>query len=48
VRHGFWSAFQSLGLDHPKYMPIIQVIGLLLSLAVGIGFASIPLFLVAE
>lgn len=47
VRHGFWSAFQSLGLDHPKYMSLIQGIGLLLSLAVGIGFASIPLFLVA-
>jgi succinate dehydrogenase / fumarate reductase cytochrome b subunit len=44
VRHGFWSAFQSLGLDHEKYTPIIQGLGLLLSLAVGIGFASIPLF----
>jgi succinate dehydrogenase / fumarate reductase cytochrome b subunit len=47
VRHGFWSAFQSLGLDHPKYMSLIQGIGLLLSLAVGVGFASIPLFFIA-
>jgi len=24
VRHGLWSAFQTLGLNHPKYMPFIR------------------------
>jgi len=26
VRHGFWSAFQTLGANHPKYMPAISVV----------------------
>ena len=24
VKHGFWSAFQTIGADHPKYMPLIR------------------------
>ena len=45
VSHGFWSAFQSLGLNHAKYMPIIKGIGILFSIIVGIGFGFIPLFI---
>ncbi|MFP4346659.1 MAG: succinate dehydrogenase cytochrome b subunit [Thermodesulfobacteriota bacterium] len=45
VSHGFWSAFQTLGINHPKYMPTIQTAGLLFSLIVAIGFGFIPLFI---
>jgi succinate dehydrogenase / fumarate reductase cytochrome b subunit len=45
ISHGLWSAFQSLGANHPKYMPIIRTIGLIFALAVGIGFSSLPLYL---
>lgn len=45
VSHGFWSAFQTLGANHPKYMPIIQVFGLAFSVIVGIGFGFIPIYI---
>lgn len=44
VSHGFWSGFQTLGLNHPKYMPYIRTLGILFSVVVGAGFASIPVF----
>jgi succinate dehydrogenase / fumarate reductase cytochrome b subunit len=42
--HGFWSAFQSLGLNHPKYMPKIQCFSKLFGLSVAIGFSIFPIF----
>jgi len=45
VRHGFWSAFQSLGLNHPKYMGAIWVLSYILSILFLIGFGSIPLYM---
>lgn len=45
VSHGFWSLFQTLGANHPKYMPLIQKVGIGLSLVLGIGFGFIPIFL---
>lgn len=45
VSHGFWSAFQTLGANHPKYMPIIRALGLIFALAVGIGFGTLPIFI---
>lgn len=44
VSHGFWSAFQTVGVNHPKYMPTIQAVSLLFSLIVAVGFGFIPLF----
>jgi len=44
VSHGFWSAFQSLGLNHEKYTPLIRAGAVLFSLLVGFGFGLIPLF----
>jgi succinate dehydrogenase / fumarate reductase cytochrome b subunit len=44
VSHGFWSGFQTLGLSHPKYMPLVERLGIVFSLIIGIGFASIPVF----
>jgi succinate dehydrogenase / fumarate reductase, cytochrome b subunit len=45
VSHGFWSLFQSLGANHPKYMPFLQRVGIAASLAFGIGFGAIPLYI---
>jgi len=45
VRHGFWSAFQTIGANHPKYMPAISALTVALAVVVGIGFGLIPLFM---
>jgi len=44
VSHGFWSLFQTLGANHPKYMPAIKVVGLVFALIVGVGFGFIPIY----
>jgi succinate dehydrogenase / fumarate reductase cytochrome b subunit len=45
VSHGFWSLFQTLGANHPKYMPFIKRVGIVMSLIFGIGFGFIPIFI---
>ncbi len=41
LSHGFASAFQSIGLNHPKYMPLIKLIGKIFAVVIAVGFASI-------
>ena len=41
--HGFSSAFQSLGVNHSKYNPIIKSVGLGFSIIIPILFALMPL-----
>ena len=43
--HGFWSAFQTLGLNHRKYTPLIKAVGVVFSLAVPLAFAVIPVYM---
>jgi succinate dehydrogenase / fumarate reductase cytochrome b subunit len=43
--HGFWSLFQSLGLNHEKYMPFLRGFGLVLAVIVGLGFGIIPIYI---
>ncbi len=43
--HGFASAFRTLGLDHPKYTPIIKGIGKVFSVVVPAAFAVIPVYI---
>ncbi|MEJ2025494.1 MAG: succinate dehydrogenase, partial [Deltaproteobacteria bacterium] len=45
VSHGFWSAFQTIGANHPKYMPAIKIISMGYALIIGICFSSIPIFI---
>jgi succinate dehydrogenase / fumarate reductase cytochrome b subunit len=45
VSHGFWSLFQTIGANHPKYMPVIQAIGLCVSIIFGVGFGLIPVYI---
>ena len=45
VSHGLWSAFHTIGADHPKYTPIVRGMSILFCLVVGIGFGSIPVYM---
>lgn len=41
--HGGSSLFQSLGINHPRYNPLLGKIGFILAVAIGIGNISMPL-----
>jgi succinate dehydrogenase / fumarate reductase cytochrome b subunit len=45
LRHGFWSAFQSLGMTHPKYSPIIYAVGYIFAVFIAVGFLAIPIWI---
>jgi len=44
LSHGFWSAFQTLGLNNKHWMKRWQFIGNLYAIIVAVGFATIPLY----
>ncbi len=44
LSHGFWSAFQSLGLNHPKYMPWIKKLAIVFAFVIAAGFVSLPIW----
>lgn len=45
LRHGFWSAFQSLGALRPKWTPAIYSAALVFALLMAVGFLALPLYL---
>ncbi len=45
LAHGFQSAFQSLGINHKAYTPVIKAIGLGYSIIVPALFALIPVYM---
>jgi succinate dehydrogenase / fumarate reductase cytochrome b subunit len=45
VRHGFWSAFQTLGGNHPKYMPALMVLSIAIGFIVAVGFGFLPIYI---
>ena len=45
VRHGFWSAIQTLGANHPKYMPTLMVLSVIVGLLIGFGFGLLPIYI---
>ncbi len=44
LSHGFQSGFQTLGLNHPKYTPIIRKLSIAFALLIFLGFASMPIY----
>ncbi len=42
--HGFASAFQSLGITHPRYAALIKWTGVVFACVMGVGFASFVFF----
>lgn len=45
ISHGFWSLFQTLGVDHSYLMPVIRKLGVVLTVAFGVGFGILPIYL---
>ncbi len=45
LRHGFWSAFQSLGWANDKYLPILVRIAFVVAVLLAIAFIVIPVYL---
>jgi succinate dehydrogenase / fumarate reductase cytochrome b subunit len=43
LSHGIWSMFQSLGLNHPRYTPLIKKFAAVFSWILVAGFISIPI-----
>jgi succinate dehydrogenase / fumarate reductase cytochrome b subunit len=41
--HGFWSAFQTLGLEHKRYTPLIKALGIIYTVLITGGFIYIPI-----
>ena len=44
LSHGVQSAFQTLGVNHPRYTPLIKKLGLAFAIAITLGFASMPIY----
>jgi succinate dehydrogenase / fumarate reductase cytochrome b subunit len=44
VSHGFWSAFQSIGFNHPKYNCTLKCLGKMFGVLVFVGYAALPIF----
>ena len=45
LRHGVWSAFQSLGATNPRLSPVIYTVGALFGLFIALGFIVLPLWI---
>jgi len=45
LRHGVWSALQSLGAMSPRLTPVVYGIGLLFGVLISIGFFVLPLYI---
>lgn len=46
--HGFQSAFQTFGINHKKFTPIIQSLGVVYSVAIPLLFALMPVAIYLE
>ena len=46
--HGVWSMFQSLGVNHPRYTPILKTVAKFYGWIVGIGNVSMPLAVLTQ
>jgi succinate dehydrogenase / fumarate reductase cytochrome b subunit len=44
LSHGFKSAFQSIGVAHPRLYPVLERLGILVAVLFAVGFASIPVY----
>lgn len=44
LRHGAWSVFQSFGINHPRYTPILKTGAIIYAVIVASGFISQPVY----
>lgn len=45
LRHAFWSAFQSLGMNNAILTPIFYAAGVILAILLALGFLVLPVFI---
>jgi succinate dehydrogenase cytochrome b subunit len=45
--HGVWSMFQTLGIAHPRYTPLLKKASAVFAIVIGVGFCSVPLAVLA-
>jgi succinate dehydrogenase / fumarate reductase, cytochrome b subunit len=45
--HGLWSMFQSVGINHPRYTPLLKRGAALFAWVVALGFISVPVSVLA-
>lgn len=45
--HGGWSLFQTLGVNHPRYTPMLKRLAAIVSILLFLGFISIPISVLA-
>ena len=44
LRHGFWSAFQSLGWANDRFLPVLINLARVFSFLLAVGFLALPLY----
>lgn len=44
LSHGFWSAFQTLGLSNKNWLSRLQFVGKVYAILIAVGFSVIPLY----
>jgi len=44
LNHAFQSAFQTLGINHPRYTPFIKVVSSIYAIGVSVGYSLIPIY----
>jgi len=45
--HGLWSMFQSLGINHPRYTPLLKRFSAVFAFLIAVGNISIPVAVLA-
>jgi succinate dehydrogenase / fumarate reductase cytochrome b subunit len=45
LSHAVQSAFQTLGLNHPRYTPAIKMMGSVFAWAIAAGYAALALWI---
>jgi succinate dehydrogenase / fumarate reductase cytochrome b subunit len=44
ITHGFWSAFQTIGLNNINWMKRLKCLANLIGIVFALGFSSIPIY----
>lgn len=45
LSHGFWSAFQSLGLNGKRFTPFVYTVGSVFAVMMAVGFIFLPIWI---
>ncbi len=44
LRHGFWSAFQSMGWNNDRWIGLLYALGLIVAILLAVGFLLLPVY----